>query len=66
MRNRNLIINFVAIGFVETEFKSSFAASIRFLFGILMHKDFTAKLRRNVSSAMFSELIFSASVCGLK
>ena len=58
IRNRNLIIIFVAIGFLGTEFKASFAASISPWFGILLYKDFTSKVIRNVSSVMFSVPLF--------
>ena len=54
IRNRNLIVTFVAIGFLGTEFKASFAASIHSWFGILVYKDFTSEVTRNVSSVMFS------------
>ena len=50
----NLIITSVANGFLGTEFKASFAASIPSLFEILVYKDFTSKVTRNVSSFMFS------------
>ena len=54
IRNRNLITTFVAIGFLGTVFKACFAASIPSWFGILVGKDYTSKVMRNVSSVMFS------------
>ena len=79
IRNGNLIVTFVAIGFLGTEFKASFAASIPLWFGIFVYKDYTSKVTRNVSSVMFSaspillmkyavSLIQdgSASACGLR
>lgn len=55
IRNRNSKIIFVAIGFLGTEFKAFFfAASISPWFGILLYKDFTSKVIRNVSSVMLS------------
>ena len=79
IRNRNLIITFVAIGFLGTEFKASFAALIHSWFGIFAYKDFTSKVTRNVFSAMFSVSLIllmksavsltqdgSASACGLR
>ena len=55
IRNINLIITFVGIGYLGTEFKASFVASIPSWFGILVYyQDFTSKVTRNVSSAMFS------------
>ena len=47
--NRNLIITFVAIGFLGSEFKASFAASIPSWFRIFVYK-----VTRNVSSIIFS------------
>ena len=51
--NRNFIITFVAIGFLGTEFKASFAAWIPSWFSILVYKDFISKITRNVSSVTF-------------
>ena len=78
IRNRNLIISFVAIGFLGTNFKASVAASIPSWFRILVYNDFTSKVRRNLSSVKFldslillkkstvSLLYGSASACGLR
>ena len=49
-----MIITFIGIGFLGTEFKASFAVSIPSWFAILMHKDFSSKVTRNVSAVMFS------------
>ena len=48
IRNRNLIITFVAIGFLGTEFKASLAPSITSWPGILVYKGFTSKVTKNV------------------
>ena len=56
IRNRNLVITFVAIGFLGTEFKACFAALLHSWFGIIfVYKDFTSKVTKNVSSVMFSD-----------
>ena len=79
IRNRNFIINFVGIGFSGTESKASFAAWIPSWFGIFVNKDFTSKIKRNISSDMFSTslilliksgvsliVVGNASACGLR
>ena len=79
IRNRNLIINFVGIGFLGTDFKASFAVWIPSWFGIFVYKDFTSKIKRNISSDMFSTslilliksdvsliVVGNASTCGLR
>ena len=40
----------MTVGFLGTEFKASFAALIPSWLGILLYKDFTSKVARNVSS----------------
>ena len=54
IKNINLIITFVVIGFLGTGFRAFFAVLIPSWFGLLVYKDFTSGGMRNVFFVMFS------------
>ena len=74
-----MLILEIKICFLGTEFKASFAAWIHSWFGIFVYKDFTSKIKRNISSDMFPTslilliksdvsliVVGNASTCGLR